>query len=62
MSNKVLIKEFGNDKGTLTSCDTVQFVLVGLIYANGVRTVPSFSKTFKRQKIQFVLRIVRKIN
>ena len=27
MSNKVLIKEFGIDKGTLTSCDTIQLAV-----------------------------------
>ena len=54
MSNKVLIKEFGNDKGTLTSCDTVQLAIKGsdnlTVYINAF-VVPVICSPLSNQAI-----------
>ena len=54
LSNKVLIKEFGNEKGTLTSCDTVQLAIKGTdnltIYINAF-VVPIICSPLSNQAI-----------
>ena len=54
MSNKVLIKEFGNDKGTLTSYDTVQLAIKGsdnlTVYVNAF-VVPVICSPLSNQAI-----------
>ena len=54
MSNKVVIKEFGNDKGTLTSCDTAQLAIKGsdnlTVYINAF-VVPVICSPLSNQAI-----------
>ena len=53
-SSKVLIKEFGNDKGTLQSCDSVQLAIKGAdnltVYINAF-VVPLICSPLSNQAI-----------